>query len=1103
MPETLTSTPSASADRIRAARRHRTQIVATIIAAVVLLLLAIGGEIINRVGSDLPPLAQLLRDVRQIYGAEGSQATGWSIVTHDHFATAHLAKLAVVVLNRQIDARILAYAGLLLEVTAIAALLVLLRRLVRPHILAAIALVAVLVPLASSTSGLRPRDAIATQGLLLLSIAQLGLMTRYPAGRAAWWCGAVLGLVNTIGGTAGIASSGTLVVLDAIDRTRSRKAHSGHSLSLVVNAALLGFGLSLAALRVHSGADALGVPQLASWPGSHSFTAVLIWFPALACVGTYVFANAARRHARLLPRLALWAVFATVMLAWTGADLASTLPIATTALVINATCLMSVAATSRAAATTRFVLSGIWAIVVGTALIDSPRANLENNQEFATAIVHATRDHSTAEMHALAVNAADQRAIDELLTNVRIRDILPASVRAPLALSPDAGRGNPTFRANAAPDLKERENLLVFGTWGEGVERPTGEFVSAPISTRFPFIQMRVGGVLRPPDTLLYLRIENASQSIAVQPLAARITALDRWRRINFVNPGAAFRVVAESRVANQWFGFAAPIEIGALTRIVAKIPPAWPTVPWFAGLTLVSVLSIFFAWRAYHGRRLSLIDWRVLPWLVLFGYAGYFSQHVDATAGPNDSGGYLNSAKLIASGHLTAGPRFIFGGGAGERDFTPYLPITFHAHEDRMVPEYPVGWPLEVAVFGKVFGLQRGLPVLIVAQLLLGVLLTQRIGKATGLPTAWAWLGAGIVAFSPVYLFEALQPVSDGPALVWVTAAVYWAWLSRDRVGYAWWAGAATALAVMIRPSNLLCVVPVLICLSGSWRRLLYWALAGLPGALFLAWYHQSLYGSWHTTGYGDISDGIGLRFAPLTVRSYAVWLPEFLTPLVFLGLAIPFLRSVPPRVRVLLASWVAVFMAFYAVYWCTWDSWFNMRFVLPAFPPMIVAALLVTRAIALRLKWPLFAPIPTPRVVIASTVFAAAALGFVIARTWSRDVTYWMGSNHKPQIAAEWVRDHAPANTVVFAKHLTGSLFYYTNLPFVRLDHPIAQEPELYRRIAATGRPIYALTCHWETRDYHWESGRNGSGYPDLPGAWERVAVLCEGEMMVWRRR
>jgi hypothetical protein len=388
--------------------------------------------------------------------------------------------------------------------------------------------------------------------------------------------------------------------------------------------------------------------------------------------------------------------------------------------------------------------------------------------------------------------------------------------------------------------------------------------------------------------------------------------------------------------------------------------------------------------------------------------------------------------------------------------------------------------------------------------QLGLGAIFTQKLARACGLGAGWAWLAAAIVGLSPVYLFQALQPQSDGPALVWVTAAVYWAWTSREKPSRVIAAGLATALAVLLRPSNLLCVFPVFACLAGrgGLRRMLGWALAGLPAGLWLLWYQHKMYGSWHTTGYGDTTTMFGLKFVQPTLGSYATWLPELFTPLVCLGLAAPFVRAIPARVRIMLMLWAGAFIAFYAVYWCTWDNWYNMRFVLPAAPAMLIMALLVAREIlrSLERRWTSLASwCRRPAFGLAA---ALLLLSFLAKRSADRDVLFTLHNNHEHAFAARWVRDHVPGNAVVFAKHATGSLWHYTDLPFIRADHEKAQTPALYDQLARAGRPIYAMTYHWETAHYVWGRGR-GSGYPDLPGIWERVVILWDDDVMVWKRR
>jgi len=495
-----------------------------------------------------------------------------------------------------------------------------------------------------------------------------------------------------------------------------------------------------------------------------------------------------------------------------------------------------------------------------------------------------------------------------------------------------------------------------------------------------------------------------------------------------------------------------------------------------------------------------TVFHWRVVPWLALVAYAVFFSNHIDATAGPNDSGGYLNSAKLLLGGHVTGEPRMIFGRAAGETDITPYLPSAFFpTATGRMVPEYPVGFPLEVAAVAKLTSLETAVPAVILLQLVLGVVLTWRLARLVGLPEGWAWLAAGIVGLSPVYLFQALQPQSDGPALGWVTAAVCFAWTSRERPWHALLAGFATALAVMIRPSNALVVLPVLVCLFGHWRQLGGWVLGGLPGGLWLLWYQNELYGSPFATGYGDIGTSFAWHFAPLTWKAYAQWLPVMFTPVVVLAVFSPGVRAIPVRVRGVLGVWAAAFLAFYTCYWCTYDNWYNMRFVMPAAPALVILGLFGLKGLTERAGLALFSRGALWRTTVPSVALVAGLLGIVVADTRDRDVIFFMHANRNFAVAGRWARANFPLNAVVFAKPLSGPLAYYTDFVVVRSDHPKARSAEFFADIARAGRPIFALTSHWERRGFKWGAGR-GDGYPDLPGRWERLASLCDGEILAW---
>jgi hypothetical protein len=675
-----------------------------------------------------------------------------------------------------------------------------------------------------------------------------------------------------------------------------------------------------------------------------------------------------------------------------------------------------------------------------------------------------------------------------------------------LSLAPDPSG---TFRAAGfPPELPGRDDLPALGSWNSRDGAVSGIWTSAPLTASTAFLQIRVNGTLHPPGTSLVLLTPDGKE---IAPLESDFSATDRWKRVNFPTPAGSFQVVARDASDATWLAFTAPVEFSRWSWLTGKLARSWFTNTLMAISGALAAIGLF----QLRGPLANILAastaspaWRYIPWVALLAYAVFFSRHIDPVAGPNDSGGYLNSAKALASGHLGPLPRPVWGTAAGETDLTPYLATTFPSYyaAGRMAPEYAVGLPLVFAAMGSLIGMEHAVPVVILLQLVLGVVFTLLLARAAGLRGGWDWLAAGIIGLSPVYLFQGLQPQSDGPALVWCTAAVYWAWTSREHPWRALLAGLATGLAVFIRPSNALLAFPLVVALAGSWRQFGLWIAAGLPCAAWLLWYNHTLYGSAFATGYGNQTDHFfGPEFATLTLRAYARWVPLLFTPLIVLGLAGPFLHGIALRLRLMLSAWAGVFLVFYTFYWCTYDNWYAMRFLLPAAPAMVVLALFVTRALAERAGLTLFQAGSFGRSFVPSCLLVVLLAGLLIHDARERRVLYWMNYNARNADGPRWLAGHVPSNAVVFARHATNSLLYYTDLTFVRSDHARAQSPGFFSDLARTGRPIYALTYWWE--DHGVVDPRAGDtpgpdrGRPLLPGSWKQIAVLYDNEIHVWQ--
>jgi hypothetical protein len=1084
-------------------------------AALALVLAADSLRRIARVDTDLPPLAEMARDARDVYlPALSGKLGAWNALLHDHAPALRAWKLGWVALNGQWDNRLLMLAAVGVELMSLGVLFLVLARFLARRTLFMVAVAAtglLATPLLAEER--LATDSAWAGGLVGLSLLHLALMGAFRERSWTWRLGCVCGALNVLGASAGIASAAALTIWSGIAMARDRQARLSLRATFVSNGALLALGLGLIANRSGATGPASSffpaLLDLVSSPLAHAAWVPIVWAPVIICIVRWVHA----RPTAPPPMLALLAIWSLALIAALTAAPAVSTPAAATALatglIINFTCLVAWPAGDQARRTRRFVAVGLWTILVSNALF-SPRDNrapvLAGPAEDSPITADVRRaliagDASTLHS-ASGATESEILAATEMAADTALFRVLPASIRPPLALAAEAGPTLPAFHQGAAPELEGRGGLPAYGTWTPSGVAATGEFVSSPLESESPFLQIRVCGTLRPPSTSLVLRTASGSE---VAPFDAAFVANKRWKQVHFPVPRGRFQIVARATNPTEWFAFTAPVEVGRLSRLARKLPGVWPWVL-AIGFLLGGAGAVVGAVRAHPvniARLQTAINWRVVPWLGLFAYTVFFSYHLDPTAGPNDSGGYLNSAKLLLEGRFTVKPRTLFGPDGGATDPALYRPNAFVVNgAGQTAPEYPVGFPLEIWAVAKLTSLEFAVPAVILLQLVLGVVFTRHLARAFGLPDGWAWLAAGLVGLSPVYLFQALQPLSDGPALVWVTAAVLWAWTSREQPWHALFAGLATALAVLIRPANVLCLAPVLICLAGSWRRISLWVIAGLPGAAFLAWYNNTLYGSWHATGYGDMSSGFGAGFILPTLRSYAVWLPELFTPLVIVAIAAPLVSSVPGRVRLVLTIWVAVYGAFYACYWCTWDHWYNMRFVLPAAPAMIVLALLVLRRWADRGRDARWAGGPAVRTIAPAVILVAALFGWLGMRSTARRVLYWTHMNRENAVAALWARDHLPADAVVFARHATSSLMYYTNLTFVRTDRPEAKDsPVLFERIARTGRPVYAITYHWETRGFRWENAP-GSGYPDLPGTWDRVAALWDGDVFVWKQ-
>jgi hypothetical protein len=482
--------------------------------------------------------------------------------------------------------------------------------------------------------------------------------------------------------------------------------------------------------------------------------------------------------------------------------------------------------------------------------------------------------------------------------------------------------------------------------------------------------------------------------------------------------------------------------------------------------------------------------------------YAAYLLWYHSPYAGGSDSSGYLNSAKLLLEGKITTQPRLLAGASTVLQDPQHYVAPGFRLtlEQPGVSPTYPIGLPLHLAAAGLLVGLGHAPTLVSLLAVAALACLLYHTARDFGVRPHWSASFAALFLLSPLTLFLALQPLSDLLATTWAVALMLFALRADRHLGWAAAAGLALAMAVLVRPTNLLLFLPAALALPRRLRPWLAFLLAGLPGAAFLAYYNHTLHGAPWATGYGSLRDLLGQEHIYTTLRHYAIWLPVVATPLGVAALALPWLQ-LEPRKKIILLVWAASLLVFYCGYYCTHEAWWYLRFILPALPAIGIAATLALQAIPYP-GWQIYTqPLPADganpptrrllRITLPPLLLVFGALWLV---TWNRQLhVRYVELDERPyRQVGRWAAEEMPANAVLCAGQVAGAVIFYSNRPFVRPDR---FTPESYARfnafLAEKNLGLYAALFAYE---------EPGVLQHHMPGRWEPVQRFRQ--VTIWRR-
>lgn len=458
---------------------------------------------------------------------------------------------------------------------------------------------------------------------------------------------------------------------------------------------------------------------------------------------------------------------------------------------------------------------------------------------------------------------------------------------------------------------------------------------------------------------------------------------------------------------------------------------------------------------------------------LLGLGYAFVIGSHARGIAGGSDASGYFNSARLIAAGKTSLPARPLPGIDPAEYPRELTVPLGFRPAEQpsALIPTYPPGLPLHIALLAPLTGWEAAGAVVNTLAAVAAFFLVIAVAASLGISPWWGLAAAVVFAANPVSMHFYTWLMSDGLTTTWTLAAMAAALAARRRAGWAVVAGAAVGVAVLIRITGILILPAVLLALPLRRRAWLALVGGGVPAAAFLAAYNTLTYDSIVATGYVGHGSMFAWQHVAPTLGHYLHWLGVFLSPLLVVAwLGVLVLAMSGDRVARLMAVWALPMLVLYAAYPHTRETWWYLRFILPALPALILGALWVPQ----RLVQPWLERVSPPRLRRAVPVLLAVAtvvwpVAASIRFADKQAVLNIAGGDGEYPRAIAWMELQVPDGVPILCMQLSGAMVAYSERPILRYDTTDpAQLHSVVSALLENGVEPHALLFEFEVESF-----------------------------------
>ncbi len=358
--------------------------------------------------------------------------------------------------------------------------------------------------------------------------------------------------------------------------------------------------------------------------------------------------------------------------------------------------------------------------------------------------------------------------------------------------------------------------------------------------------------------------------------------------------------------------------------------------------------------------------------------------------------------------------------------DYSALVPLCHALVDGEVVSMFPPGFSAIMAMFGTV-GLEfYCTPVLGAASV---VLIYLALIPGSGSRTS-ALVISILWAATPIVTWGSTQVMSDMPATVFVLLSYVLLSRGRERLS-----GVVLGLSLLVRPTNVL-FLPALMWSArerGKLRSLILWFAAA---ASCLAVYIFVMFGGPSAVPYGinihEIGPGVLTAKLSFFGRTTLAMIWPLLIPAAFAAV-VRVRRSIP------LLLWLFSFVLFLSAWKPSIGAWWEVRFLLPAYPAIFLLAGdglgLAGRRLSARRPW-----VMRSMYVIAAVAFFATV--YCMVRFSQEEGVYRTNFDESYYLDTLEMSKRLPENSLVGALDFTGPLRLYGGIESFSWRHPGAAE-------------------------------------------------------------